>query len=265
MKFDTIPLFVTLRASTKWCDTVITAVADLETPQDLCRLVLPDNSKNSVNAMYRNPLIRFAIANMKSTGTAGVVILMNHLAFDAIFPAAFREELELLLDGKAVTEPRVPYRMFADIHYQNSTTLNAQLAIAFHTNRLRGIGYLRDRCWPPQRSRGWIIGDGEARSLSTEFPLDVFSRREQIYHDGGRAGLIGLTQFARLERLSELNALHSASAPAVFKAACALLNSHLSGQPDVLFINTQARRQWPFMDENVAKHLPKPSPSLDVP
>jgi len=70
---------------------------------------------------------------------------MNHIAFDAIFLAAFREELELLLDGKAVTEPRVPYRIFADIHYQNSTSLNAQLAIAFHTNRLRGIGYLRDR------------------------------------------------------------------------------------------------------------------------
>ncbi len=99
-------------------------------------------------------MIRFAIANTKSTGTAGVVILMNHVAFDAISLAAFREELELLLDRKAVTEPSVPYKMFADIHYQYSTSLNAQLAIAFHPYRLRGIGYLRDRCWPPQRSRG---------------------------------------------------------------------------------------------------------------
>ncbi len=94
--------------------------------------------------------------------------------------------------------------------------------------------------------------------MSAGFPLDVSSKREPIDHDGERAGLIGLTQYAPLERLSELSTLRSVSAPVVFKAACALLNSHLSGQPDVLFINTEAGRQWPFMDETVAKHLPNP-------
>ena len=48
------------------------------------------------------------------------------------------------------------------------------------------------------------------------------------------------------------------SAPVVFKAACALLNGRLSGQSDVLFTNLQAGRQWPFMDDAIARHLPKP-------
>ena len=258
VKFDATPLLVTMRASTKWCNAVITLVADLETPQDLCTLVLPDNQKNSVNAKNGNPLIRFAIANIKSTGTAGVMILMNHLAFDSISWTEFRQELELLLDGKAITEPRVPYKMFADMLYQYSTSLNAQLAIAFHTNRLRGIGYLRDRCWPPQRSPGWVIGDSEGRSLSGGLPLDASSERKEIDHDGGRAGVVGIKQYAHLEHLSELKALHRISAPVVFKAACALLNSHLSGQSDVLFTNIQAGRQWPFMDDAIARHLPNP-------
>ena len=258
VKFDATPLLVTMRASIKWYKTVISPVSDLEKPQDLCTLLLPENAKNTVNAKNGNPLVRFAIANIKSTGTAGVMILMNHIVFDAISWVEFRQDLQLLLDGKAVTEPRVPYKMFADMHYQYSTSLNAQLAVAFHTNRLRGIGYLRDRCWPPQRSRGWIIGDDEGRSLSRGSPLDVSSERKAIDHDGGRAGLVGITQFARLEHLSELNAVHAVSSPVVFKAACALLNSHLSGSPDVLFNNTQAGRQWPFMDEAIVRHLPNP-------
>lgn len=40
--------------------------------------------------------------------------------------------------------------------------------------------------------------------------------------------------------------------------ACALLNNHLSGQSDVLFTNTQAGWQWPFMDDAIVKHLPNP-------
>ena len=258
VNIDATPLLVTLRASAKWYNMAISPVAELETPQDLCELAFSDNVKNSVNAKDGNPLVRFAIANIKSTGTAGVMILMNHIAFDAISLLAFRQELELLLDGKAVIESRVPYKMFADMHYQYSTSLNAQLAISFHTNRLRGIGFLRDRCWPPQRSPGWIIGDEEDRSLSRGGLLDVSPERKEIDGGGQRAGLVGITQYVRLEHLSELNALHRISTPVVFKAACALLNSHMSGSSDVLFTNTQAGRQWPFMDDAIVRHLPNP-------
>lgn len=148
--------------------------------------------------------------------------------------------------------------MLADMLYQYSTSLNAQLTIAFHTNRLRGIGYLRDRCWPPQRSPGWINGDSEGRSLSRGCPPDASADRKEIDHDGGRTGLVGITQYARLEHLSEWTALHRMSAPVVFKAACALLNGRLSGQSDVLFTSLQAGRQWPFMDDAIARHLPNP-------
>ena len=55
-----------------------------------------------------------------------------------------------------------------------------------------------------------------------------------------------------------LRSKHKISAPVLFKAACALLNSHLSLSREVLFINTQAGRQWPFLDPSIAKHLPNP-------
>ena len=155
--------------------------------------------------------------------------------------------------------------MFADMLYQYSTSLNAQLAIAFHTNRLGGIGYLRDRCWPPQRSPGWINGDSEGWSLSRGCPLDASAEREEIDHDGGRAGPAGITQYARLEHPSELTALHCMSAPVVFKAACALLNGRLSGQSDVLFTNLQAGRQWPSWTTLSPDICPTPSLSPATP
>ena len=83
-------------------------------------------------------MVRIAIANVKSTGATGVMILMNHITYDSISFGAFRQVLELLLEGKAVTEPRVPYKIFKDMHYQHSTSLNAQARDSFPRHQTSG-------------------------------------------------------------------------------------------------------------------------------
>ena len=44
----------------------------------------------------------------------------------------------------------------------------------------------------------------------------------------------------------------------LFKAACALLNSHLPQTRVIVILGSQAGRQWPFLDPSIAKHLPNP-------
>lgn len=258
LKHDATPLFVVVKASKKWYDTIITKCLDLETPQDLLDFRSSDPEKTNVHAKTGQPLVHFILANVKSTGTAGIIMLVHHNTHDAISLAAFGEDIQQSLKGETLSQPRTPFKLFADMWHQYKTSVAAQIGATFHADRARGIGYLGNACWPRQRCQGWLIGDDAGYRPTTHSSNDLLPRRLQVDDDGGQAGFVGITQIIRMEHLVELKALHGISAPIVFKAACALLNSHLTGLPDVLFSNTQAGRQWPFMDDAVARYLPNP-------
>lgn len=258
VKLDQQALFVSVRAGSKWTEAAITEVTDLATPQDLCSLTLPDSEKNYVHPRNGGPLTRFAVANIKSTGTAGLMILANHSPHDAISLQAFTQDLSRNLAGDSVPETRTPYKMFADTYFQYSSSLPSQLAVAFHVTRLRGISSLRETCWPRQRCVGWHIGDDAGYTVPALADPTLPTQRTQVDNDGGHAGLVGIQKYARLQHLSDLRAKHNIAAPVLFKAACALANSHLACSREVLFANTQAGRQWPFLDPAITTHLPNP-------
>ncbi|KAG8528287.1 uncharacterized protein KY384_007204 [Bacidia gigantensis] len=254
MKFDKTPLFVALRASTKWSDTVITEAPELETPDDLCGFTLPEVHKKTVLPRNGGPLARFVIANIKSTQTAGLVVLIHHVLVDALSLASLREDLEQLLGGTEI-EPPTSYKLFADMFYQHQQSLPAQVGVEFYATRFRGVGSLQDAVWPPQRCPGWLIGDDAGWQPP---PGYKHSGRKQIDNDGGRAGLAGIQHHTRVEYLANLVQTHHISEPIVFKAACALVNMRHTGQSEAFFMNTQAGRQWPFMNPAVAEYLPNP-------
>ena len=148
--------------------------------------------------------------------------------------------------------------MFADMYYQYSISIPAQLAVAYHVNRLQGIRSSINSCWPPQRCpRFFISNDDEYQVPSSTLP-SIIGKRKQIDNDGGRAGLMGIKHVIALVDLAEIQSMHRISAPVLFKAACALLTSHLTGSTQALFANTQAGRQWPFMDTAITSYLPNP-------
>ena len=259
VRLDQQALFVVVRAGSKWSETVITEISDLESPQDLCSLILPSIDKNNVHPRSGSPLARFVIANIKSTGTAGLMMLAHHSPHDAISLQAFMQDFRHNLTGRHLTtEVRTSYKIFADMYYQYSDSLPSQMAVAFHVNRLRGISSLRDSCWPRQRCVGWHIGDDEGYTVPALADPALSTLRKQIDNDGGHKGLVGIQKLAHLRDLGELRSRHKITAPVLFKAACALLNSNLTSSGEVLFINTQAGRQWPFLDPLIAKYLPNP-------
>lgn len=77
--------------------------------------------------------MRIIIARVKSTGTAGAVVIANHGILDAVSMGAWVEDLHQLLSGKKTqVQARTPYKLFADFYYSHRSSLEAQLGVRFH-------------------------------------------------------------------------------------------------------------------------------------
>lgn len=259
VEVDSVPLLVLLRAGKAWSQASITEVPTVETPHELTAVKLPNAETINVHPRNGGPLARFVISNIKSTGKAGLVALIHHATYDSISLQAFSEDLEsnLKRSGSPV-ESRTTYKLFADTYYQYRSSVPAQIAIAFHLDRLRGISSLREKCWPPQRSPGWFIGDDRGHTIPSGTGAPLLQDRAQIDNDNGFAGLMGIKKLIELPSLPKIRSKHQISPPMVFKAACAIVNSHLTGSSEVIFSNTQAGRRWPHLDDSVARFLPNP-------
>lgn len=252
-------LFVTLRASEQWSKTVITETPNLKTAQDIPSLGRAHGENMNVDPRTGGPLARFFLADIESTGTAGLLFVAHHSIFDAQSMQAFFSDLESHLTNNLPTGTRTPYKLYADMYFQYSNSLPAQTSISFHANRLRGVSSSQKSLWPPQRCIGWHIGDDHGYQVSPTIAAPTFAQeRVQIDNDRGFAGLIGIRALTRLEDLSLLRTEHQITPPVIFKAALAMLNAHLSGTPEALFANTQAGRMWPFIDGALAEYLPPP-------
>ena len=259
VEIDSFPLLVLLRAGNAWSRASITEVPPVETSHELTAGKLPSTASLNVHPRTGGPLARFLISNIKNTGKTGLVALIHHATYDSISFQAFSEDLESNIRriGSPI-ESKTPYKLFADMYYQYRSSVPAQIAIAFHVDRLRGIGSLREKCWPPQRSPGWFIGDDRGHTIASGTGAPLLQDRAQIDNDNGFAGLMGIKKLIKLPSLPELHSRHQISPSMVFKAACAIVNSHLTGSSEVIFMNTQAGRRWPHLDDSVAKFLPNP-------
>ena len=258
VKFDTIGLFVITKACAAIFQATIVDLPQSEGPEEMYKLRFPELKDNNVHFGNGGLLARFAITQVKSTGSTALMILANHATFDAMSTQAFNSDLEANIHGGQIGAPYTDYKFFADIFYQYRHSIPAQNSVAYHVNRLRGIGSLRESAWPPQQCHGWFIGDDTGHHIPSALKNPLLQERSQIAGDDGFIGMIGVKRTANLTELVEMRSAHQISAPILFKAACSIVNSRLSGSSEVYFFNTQAGRSWPFLDENVAKYLPNP-------
>ncbi|KAL8882948.1 MAG: hypothetical protein Q9198_000124 [Flavoplaca austrocitrina] len=258
MNFDDTPLFVIPRACKAILQESIIELPDTEDLEQMRGLLFPEANDNNVHLGGGGLLARFGITHIKSTKTTGLMILANHSLFDAISIQGFNQDLEANISGGHASGPWTDYKLFADIFYQNRTSIPAQTSVAYHVNRLRGIGPLREVVWPAQRCLGWFIGNDTGYHIPQPLRNPLLSDRSQIDNDAGYTGMVGIKKMVNLEDLAQLRSERGISTPVFFKLACAILNSHLSGSSEVCFAQSQAGRQWPFVDETIGHCLPNP-------
>ena len=259
MRFDDTSLFIIPRACKAIMQASIFELPDVEDPEQMRQLLFPNVEDNNVHLSGGRPLARFAITRIKSTGATGLMILAHHALYDAISLQGFNQDLGANVSGDQASELWTEYKLFADTFYQNRTSLLAQNSVTFHVNRLRGIGSLREVIWPAQRCIGCFIGDDTGYRIPQSLRNPLLSDRSQIDNDPGYTGMVGIQKTANLSDLAKLRSEHGISTPVLFKLACALLNSCLSGgSPEVCFAQSQAGRQWPFVSDDIAQYLPNP-------
>lgn len=260
MKFDDTPLFIIPRACKAISQAAIFELPDVDNVDQLRALRFPKAEENNVHLRGGGPLARFAITPIKNTGSTGLMMLAHHSIYDAISLHGFTRDLEANISGGNISQPCTHYKLFADTFYQHRNSIPAQTSVAFHVNRLRGMGSLRERPWPAQRCAGWFIGDDTGYHIPqpSQNPTLLQQRTPIDGSSGIHTGTIGIRRTAHLQDLSSLRSAHAISAPTVFKLACALLTSHLSASPEVTFSQTQSGRQWPFLSPSTAAYLPNP-------
>jgi hypothetical protein len=77
-----ITIHVIIRSTKRWFDPSITEGLEVETPEELATLALNDPVLDF--GAYPDPLVRFIIAKIRSTETAGLIFQGNHSAFNAL-------------------------------------------------------------------------------------------------------------------------------------------------------------------------------------
>ncbi|OCL07742.1 acetyl-CoA synthetase-like protein, partial [Glonium stellatum] len=242
---------VIIRPTKRWFNQSITEGLEVEKPEDLATLALNDPVLDF--GAYPGPLVRFIIAKIRSTGTAGLVFQGNHSAFDALSTFWIDDLSQVLAHGPASLEEHVNYKDFADAYYLNRDGPSSRESSAFHAARLEGLHKIT-ALWPPQRAPEWFKGDdtnfhhsdGRAGKPNERIPLD----------GAAKLGVDGITRLARFPALPTLKATHNIPASTLLKAACALFNAAQTRSSSALFAHYDAARTWPFATDPAA--LPPP-------
>jgi hypothetical protein len=171
----------------------------------------------------------------------------------------FYEDLDQALRLPARTlHDHVPYKMWADTYYSLRTSLQAQMAVKWHTKRLSQLGAHRKALFPPQNVPEWFWGSSrgwEPSNADREAGFSDLSRpnldqgSDEIDHE--------LKWHGELPYLNALRrSLPGLTNAVIVKAAVALLNVHYTSHTHAIFRSTEAARgSFPFLPEALAPHL----------
>ena len=108
-------IHVIIRSTKRWFDPSAGEGLEVETPEELATLSL--NNPVLDFSVYPTPLVRFIIARIRSTGTAGFIPKGNHPAFDALSTFWVDDLNQVLAQGPSTLKEHVNYKDFADAYY----------------------------------------------------------------------------------------------------------------------------------------------------
>ena len=239
-------LFIILRGGKRVFDSAISYHHDVDNPDDLSKISIP--ADHDRGQLPKGLLFRAIIAKVTSVGRIGLVIRVNHAAYDNLSLAAWAEDFKQLIEGNHPTQ-HTPYKLFADAFYLHQGSKIGQMAINFHLQHLRGIGALRGFMWP---------GESKSKLSATEAPLQAYEDPSKRAESLSKSGSGQLVIVRRVPHLAHVGTALRVSASIVFKAAVSLFNTHKTGGLHALMGMILAGRIWPCIEGPLAQLLPSP-------
>ncbi|KAL8657373.1 MAG: hypothetical protein Q9226_001982 [Calogaya cf. arnoldii] len=230
-------LWIILKHTEKFLNLAVSEHPDV---QDLTELTSLSIEQKHVSGQFPESLsFRAVVADIKSTGTAGFVMLAHHTAYDFLSNTLWRQDLKALLKGETPQMDRVPFKLFADTYYLNRSSILAQRSMSFHLRLLNGISNILQAVWPPKSTP---TSQPEATSLNGPVPIQKAN----------------LTHCLRLANLRNILSEHTIPAPTIVHTAISLFNTIQTGHSHAIFLMVQASRVWPFLSPEIANNLPNP-------
>ncbi|KAL8696153.1 MAG: hypothetical protein Q9224_002944 [Gallowayella concinna] len=253
---DGTPIHLIVRPSKHWYDTCIEEGDPVPTAEHAGELLgRMDLGFGGPPA----PLFRAHVIQIESSGDVGLILTINHAAFDALSMRMFIEDLDLLLNHDAPDlEDRVPFKLFADTYHLHQSGASALASINFHVERLKGISQLSDDAlWPVAQGPEWLIGNDSGWKTSTGRPGRPGERLSFDEEENRPQGL-SIWRKDKIPSLAKLKNDRTIEASTLVKTAIALYNAEVTGQQHAVFCNLEAGRAWPFLEEWIADRLPNP-------
>ncbi|KAJ5917371.1 Nonribosomal peptide synthetases (NRPS) [Penicillium verhagenii] len=251
-------LYVIMRPNDRWLDTQITTGSSLASIDDIPTYRLNDSTYDHVQ--LSGPLLKCTVLPIDNCKATGVVLHMHHVMFDGMVMHRWYQDLNQLLQGK-MPPSLCAFREFASFYQAYRESREAQEAVDYHVNQLRGLGAIQKDFWPQQRAPRWFKGDDHGwchEDGSQSHP------GERVLLDGDRScGTMGFFYKIHLPFIRALKSKWELSPPIVAKSACALLNIYKTGADEAVFVSDESGRAWPSMEENSTSVPPTVSP-LDI-
>jgi hypothetical protein len=171
----------------------------------------------------------------------------------------FYEDLDQALRLPAQTlHYHAPYKVWADTYYSLRTSLQAQIAIEWHTKRLSQLGEHHKGLFSPQRAPEWFWGRSRGWT-PTKADHEAGFTNPSRHHLGQGSDEID-NELRRRVQLPSFNALRSSlpelTSAIIVKVALGLLNVHYTSHTHAIFRSTEAARgSIPFLPADLLPYL----------
>ncbi|KXT10575.1 hypothetical protein AC579_9177 [Pseudocercospora musae] len=246
IKVNDEPLLATIRPTEEWLKASTTTGWEVETKEDLNKLVLDDPVHD--NASAPGPLVRFHIAKIRSDGTSGLVLIASHAVNDMSMTKVWLEDIVTLLTGEGSVVPHAQFKDYATAFFDHRDGLEADNGINYWTQKHQGISLLPETTyWPPQRAAEWFKGGdiGWQRCNGTK----ARKGERSIPQAAKLQAQKGIRSRVGVEDIFKLKAEHNVPVFMLVKAAIAVLNIAKTGGKEAIFGTINAARTWPFASD----------------
>ena len=255
---ENLRLLVALRAQRSFFDRAISThpeVGSVEALEELPIHVAPQRT----GMVFQGLPFGAVIAQVRSTGTIGVIFSANHAVYDGRSLRGWMIDLDRILRSESPVN-RAPYKLFADAYYSYQDSALAKEGQEHHKGVLKHGPALFDALWPfgkdlvPVRT----TAKGNSSRLSSNPIKELLdqSAPQNISHATKFAESTEQTRIC--PNMTDAYKNRGMRASTVVKMAICLFNCLQTGKEYAIFTVFTGGETWPFIHQDIAAHLPSP-------